>query len=167
MKLIIVFGLPGAGKTYLASLIHTKFNYYLIEGDDELSPQMIDALEHKVAITSEMRDEFFQKILARILSASSNQEKVIVSQTYIKHKYRQQIREKFPQAIFIYVEADKEVRRKRLETIKRKGYNLDVQHALNMEEYFDPPEEADYIIKNNLEGADDLLTQINSLISAV
>ena len=47
MSLIILFGLPGTGKTYVGKVFEKYFDYYFYDGDNDLTPEMREAIQIK------------------------------------------------------------------------------------------------------------------------
>ncbi len=60
--LLIVFGLPGAGKTYVGKLLKDEFGFYFYDGDRDLTDEMRQALKEKKLFNDSMRDVFFQQL---------------------------------------------------------------------------------------------------------
>lgn len=45
MQVIILFGLPGAGKTCVGKILEEYFNFYLYDGDIDLPDNIKDAIQ--------------------------------------------------------------------------------------------------------------------------
>src|ERR1039457_2364616 len=103
MSLFIIFGLPGAGKTYVSRIFEKNFGFYFYEGDDELTEEMKLAIESKTVFSDLMRDEFFQKLILKIKILATEHENIVIAQTFIKEKYRKSLLDQIPQAKFLLV----------------------------------------------------------------
>src|SRR3989339_337852 len=114
MSLIVLFGLPGTGKSYVGKIFKKYFNYCFYDGDEGLTPEMKEAIKTKTVFTDQMRDIYFKILISKIQSLSKKHNKLAVAQTFIKEKYRINLLEKIPEAKFILVETKKEIREKRL-----------------------------------------------------
>src|SRR5260221_1720830 len=111
MKLFIFFGLPGAGKTYVGKIAEKYFGYHLYDGDQDMSDNYKKVVAEE-KMTDELRQEFFNHLIENVKKLK--EEKIVVTQTFLKEKFREQFYSAFPQAKFVFVEASVEVRKKRL-----------------------------------------------------
>lgn len=161
----ILFGLPGAGKTYVGRVFEKCFGYYLYDGDQELPEDMKQALEDRSLVTDEMRDEFFAKLLLRIKELQKKHSNLIIAQTYIKERYRKELLHEVPETKFILLETETNIREKRLR--HRKEFPLDSEYARKMCELFDPPAIPHSVINNDEEGEEGIKKHIASTIAEV
>ncbi|MFA5770276.1 MAG: AAA family ATPase [Patescibacteria group bacterium] len=161
MSLIILFGLPGAGKTYVGRVFEKYFDYYFYDGDNDLTPEMKEAIKTKTVFTDEMRDGFFEILINRIKELSLEHKKLVVAQTFIKEKYRAALIKKIPTTKFILVKTNKDIREKRL--MQRTDYPLDLEYARIMEINFEKIKINYSKIINNSNGNEDLRRQIKLL----
>src|SRR6266404_3166618 len=150
MKFFVFFGLPGVGKTFSANIAGKYFGYHLYDGDNDLTWEMQTVIEEQATITDDMRDIFFDKLIQSAKNLQKKYEKVIIHQTFIKEKYRQQFLEALPETRFILVKADIEIREKRLR--ERKTYPIDEDYARKMTLLFDKPNFLHTVLINNTEG---------------
>lgn len=162
MSLIILFGLPGTGKTFVGKIFEKYFDYYFYDGDNDLTEEMKEAIKVQRVFTNQMRDVFFEKLIKSILNLKFKQKKLVVVQTFIKEKYRVELINKIPEAKFILVETKKSVREKHL--MERIDYPLDLEYARIMEKNFDKPIINQLTIVNNVDGIEDIKKQINLLL---
>jgi len=161
MSLIILFGLPGTGKTYVGKVFEKYFDHYFYEGDDDLTSEMKTAIKTKTVFTDQMRDTFFKILISKIQNLKSKYKNFVVAQTFIKEKYRIDLLKKIPETKFILIKTKKEIREKRL--MKRTYYPLDLEYARKMEVNFDKPRINHEIIINDIEGVDDIKKQIENI----
>lgn len=158
MSLIILFGLPGTGKTYIGKVFEKYFNYYFYEGDNDLTKEMKEAIKTKTVFTDEMRSSYFKTLISKIQNLKSKHKNLVIAQTFIKEKYRVDLLEKLPDAKFILVETKTTIREKRL--IERKDYPLDLEYARKMEINFDKPIINHVTIVNDYDGEKNIEKQI-------
>ena len=158
MSLIILFGLPGTGKSYVGKIFEKYFDYYFYDGDDDLTPEMKAAIKTRTVFTDQMRDVFFEKSIKKVQNLTIQHKNLVVPQTFIKEKYRINLLKKIPDARFVLVETDKPVREKRLN--ERVDYPLDLEYARKMELNFDDPIIVHQKIINNDEGDENIKRQI-------
>jgi len=162
MKLFIFFGLPGAGKTYCSKIAEKYYGYELYDGDNDLTPEMQKAIQAQDSISDDMRDIFFENLIESAKSLLKRYEKIIIHQTFIKEKYRNQFLKEIPGAKFVLVEADLKTREKRLR--ERKEYPLDEEYARKMTLIFERPTIKHITIHNNLEGEESIKEQLQKIL---
>ncbi len=160
---IIIFGLPGAGKTFVGNVLKTHFNFIVYEGDRDLPDRMKKAIAQKLPINDRMRDEFFNNLLESTKKLVSQHKKVAVTQTFIKEKYRRLFLTHFPDAVFLLVEAKTEIRESRL--MQRKHYPLDLEYARKMIVIFENPRMKHIVIKNDSEGEKEVSRQLTKMFT--
>ncbi|HVA97137.1 MAG TPA: AAA family ATPase [Candidatus Acidoferrales bacterium] len=161
MQLFVFFGLPGAGKTYAGKIAEKYFGYHLYDGDQDLTPEMLMAIKNKAVITDDMRDVFFKNLIQSVILLEENYKKVIVAQTFIKEKYREQFLYEFPYAKFVLIEADEHIREPRIK--ERKEYDLDIDYARKMTDLFGTPAIAHETVYNNA-GEEEVKEQLQKLL---
>lgn len=162
MSPVILFGLPGTGKTFIGKIFEKYFNYYFYDGDYDLTPEMKIAIKTKTVFTDQMRDVFFKILIDKIKSLTKKHKRLVVAQTFIKEKYRIDLLKKIPKAKFILIEAKKDIREKRL--MERIDYPLDLEYARKMEGNFEKPKIDCQIIINDDDGGENIKEQIKKLI---
>ncbi|MEP6985284.1 MAG: AAA family ATPase [Chloroflexota bacterium] len=159
--LYVTFGLPGAGKTYAARLFE-QFGFTMHDGDDDLPDRMIEAINTQQPINDEMRDEFFNRIIAHVHQLLPKHPKLVVAQTFIKEKYRKRFLEHFPDAQFVLVEANDPIRELRLE--RRTNQPLEPDYTRKMIAMFETPHIPYQVIVNDADGTLQLDDQIAALV---
>lgn len=159
---IIVFGLPAAGKTFVSEVLQKNFGYHFHDGDLELPQQMRDALQAEATVTDDMRDEFFQRLINRIKKLHEQYDKLVIAQTFIKEKYREELQRAIQNARFILVQANTEVRENRLR--ERKEFPLDIEYARAMCRKFDTPTIPHDTIMNNINGEEEIKKQLETIL---
>ena len=107
MSLIILFGLPGTGKTYVGKIFEKYFDFYFYDGDNDLTEEMKEAIKVQKVFTNQMRDVFFEKLIKSILNLKFKHKKLAVAQTFIKDKYRVDLINKIPETKFILIKTKK------------------------------------------------------------
>ncbi len=149
-SLIIVFGLTGVGKTYVADVLKNEFGYASYNADRSLPRAMRAALFRREIITIPMRDAFLTNILRAIRRLAKKHPRLVVHQALHKDSFRKKIAEVFPDAKFILVTADTNIREGRY--IKRKYFNLGLAYLRHMSALFDPPTIAHVVLTNTAKG---------------
>lgn len=158
--LLIVFGLPGAGKTYVGKLLKDEFDFYFYDGDNDLTDEMRQALKDKKLFNDSMRDVFFQNLINRLLQLDKTKKRLVVAQTFIKEKYRNQLLKVLPHTIFILVQTKKALREKRL--LQRN--DLDQDYVKSMVKLFEKPTIKHFQIANDTDGKIQVIKKLEKIL---
>lgn len=148
--LIVLFGLPGAGKTFVGKILQTDFGYTLYNADRSLPRDMRFALFQKKIISENMRGRFFRNIILKVRTLTRQHSKLVIVQTFLKDAYRKQFLQKFPDAKFLLIKAKEKTREERY--VKRSYFNLGLPYLRHMSQLFEKPGAKHAIITNNEEG---------------
>lgn len=162
MQIFVVFGFPGAGKTYISTVFRKYFGFYVYEGDKDMPEDMDKTIRSKSVATEDMRDRFFQNMLKKIKELSKKHPKLIISQTFIRELHRKELLRQFPDACFLLVQTNDQIREQRLR--ERKEYPLSLEQAREMCKNFDKPKVPYEVINNNEDGEVDIQKQLRSLL---
>lgn len=161
-RLLVIFGKPGSGKSYVADVAARDFGFFSYNGDTDIPQNMNDALFQKKEITDTMRQEFLDAMITSITSLSKTHDNLVVHQTFIKEFMRKKVFDTFPHATFILVEADDAIREKRY--MKRKYFNLGLSYLRHMTDLFEPVEILHATLINNNEGETHITGQLEKII---
>jgi len=160
--MIVIFGLPGAGKSYVGGILQKYFAYYHFDGDRVLPENMKQKIAANAAISDSMREIFIKKVIEETQKLQGKYKKIVVTQTFIKEKYREQFLRTFSNAQFILVQTNTLTRESRLS--KRKKFPLDLKYTRKMCLNFDPPLIPHWVINNDQDGDSSLTKQLALLL---
>lgn len=163
MQIIVLFGLPGVGKSFVGNLLQTEFGFYHYDGDQSLPKIMKKAISQKLPITDAMRDIFFTNLTKKSQQLLKTHPKLVVSQTFIKEKYREHFLNQIPNTQFIFIKANKSVRERRL--LARLEYPLDIKYSQKMTTIFEKPKIHHQTITNNTDGKQKLESALQKLLN--
>lgn len=163
MQHIILFGLPGAGKSFTGRLMESVFGYTNIDGDQYLPQDMKQALQHNLPVTELWRDTFMERIREVFNTLSKKHKYLVFTQTFLKDRHRIVFKEIFPQSEFILVKADNSIRKQRFMT--HKVFTFNDFYWESMQNNFEPISIEFSEIENNKDGKDHLLRQLNQLLN--
>lgn len=158
-KIIILFGLAGAGKNYIGEILQKKFDFYFWDGDNVLTSEMQQCIENKEPFTQDMRDQFTDLLIENILILRKKYSNLVVAQALYKEKNRAQILKKIPEVQFILVESDHQSIQKRLSSINS---SIDIEYAELIQKNFEVPSRPHATILNR-DGDTDLIDQLKAL----
>jgi gluconate kinase len=157
---IVMFGLPGAGKTFVAKQVATR-GLFFHDGDSDLPSDMKLAISKAEPVTPEMRGRFIDALIEHVGALAEHHPRIVVAQTFLKQIHRDQFIRRFPAAHFVLVSADEPLRVARLE--RRINQPLEPAYAHAMVTAFDPPQQLAATIRNAGD-AEDLRDQIDAML---
>ena len=163
MKIIVLFGKIGSGKTYIGKLLEKYFHFYFYEGDLDLTPEMKNSLKKNQPVTDSMRNKFFDILIINLNMIIKNHKNIVVSQTFIKEKYRKMFLRKFPKSEFVYIKSDDKKRREKV--ARRSDYNFKKSYVLKMDKNFEEPKIPVKIITNDFNGRSDIKHQLEKVLA--
>ena len=107
-SLLILFGLPGAGKSFVGQVLRDDFGYFFHEADEDIPDDYRRAVAAGEVVDEERRDAYHLHLLERIADLSSGHARLAVAVPLLRDRHRRWILERFPQAVFILVECEPE-----------------------------------------------------------
>ncbi len=160
--ILIVFGLPGVGKSYVAKILADSFGYFPYDGDDALPKDMKQALFRKESITDQMRKNFIANMIESTQQLAKKQNKLVVHQTFLKEFMRRQVIDALPQAKLILVKSNNATREQRY--MKRTYFNLGLEYLRHMSSLFEPVRTVHDTLYNNKEGNREITMQLKQIL---
>jgi len=161
-SIIVAFGKPGAGKSYVAGILEKRFGYLSYNGDDALPPVMKEKLFQKAEITEDMRNQFLINMIEAVKKLSQEHKNIVIHQTFLKEYMRKKFIEALPRVTFLLVECDDAVRETRY--LKRSYFNLGLSYLRQMTKLFEPVHIPHEMIINNEEGPEEITKQLQNII---
>lgn len=159
--LLVLFGYPGAGKSFIGKMLQEEFGFYHYEADEDLTPPIKEAIQKNMLITGPLKEAYFEHVCERIESLKTLYPKIVVTQTFTKEKYRKRILDRFPEAKFIRLQADMPVIYARL--AKRGGHLVKNFYAGFAISQFEPPKLPHWTLENN-GGTDKVRQQLSRML---
>jgi gluconate kinase len=161
MQIVVVFGFPGAGKSFVAEVLKKDFGFYHHDADVDMPADLLKAVNTKALVTEQIRDRFFQKIIEHTKHLITEHQKLVVSQTFIKEKYREQFLRAFPEVKFMLVKTTDKIRENRL--MQRKNFPIDLEYARKMCLNFDQPNIPHSVVDNDEDNDENIRKQLQLL----
>jgi gluconate kinase len=164
----ILFGKPGAGKSYAADVLEKHFGFVIHDGDEDIPDDMRKALYHKQQITDSMRADFLENMISSVHQITHNKQQgttnylFAVHQTLLKEFMRKTFMKEFPDAKFLLIECDDNIREMRY--VKRAYFNLGIEYLRHMTRLFEEPRIPHLVIDNNTEGPEEIKKQLQNII---
>ena len=154
---VVVFGLSGSGKSFVARILHEEFGYEWLRSDvirKELMgvkpSESAKAEFGKGIYTEDITRRVYELMIKRADELVGEGRRVVLDATFLKHEQRELVKRRFPKALFILVSADEEKIRERLAG-RRDVSDADFQIYLRQKEVFEPPKEVSYVSIDNTE----------------
>jgi gluconokinase len=135
-RLLFLFGVSGAGKTFVGELVSRKLGYFHYDLDQDLTPAMRAAIAEKRSFTEAERDEYFEVVRARINDIAGLHSTVVFTQGAYKERHREFLRKHIPMLRTIWIKAPRDVIHERLR-VREGGVPADYADAI--ERNFEAP----------------------------
>jgi gluconate kinase len=158
--LIILFGLSGSGKNFVAEIMARHFHFHFFDADTLLPQPMLDCIQQKKMFTQAMRDDFTKLVINKITELKAVHKNLVIAQAFYKEKNRSEVHKAFPHARFIYVRADLE---KIISRLQKSIHNIDAEYAAQISIHFEDPKLSHSNIVNNTNEAD-VISQLQNLL---
>ena len=160
--IVILFGLSGAGKTYIGNIIEKYFDFFHLDADQLLTEDMNQYIRNGQILTTKMLKEFINIIIEKISILKKKHNKLVVSQGLYRSKYRKLIENKFinHNIKFIQIIANDEITKAR---IRNRNNYISEEYANQIMQYFEPMKNSNVISNNNV-GDDVLIKEIKKIL---
>jgi gluconokinase len=116
LKLIIVMGVSGCGKSSVGSTIAKDLGYQFIEADDYHSPQSKKHMAAGKPLTDAMRDPWLQLLMDTI--SASPQQNTVMAYSGLRRKHRQRFRELGFDTLYVHLYGEQDVILRRMQLRK-------------------------------------------------
>ena len=153
--IVIVFGLPGSGKSYFASKLAMKLRAEYMNSD-VIRNRLFAVKEYTPEEKTKVYDEMFREMIKAIKQS----ENIILDATFyqksIRTKFREAAKEFGQRIVFIEVWADQKIINERL---SRKRPNSDADYAvyLAIKEVFEPMNREHLILQSTQDNIDEMM----------
>jgi len=111
--LIILFGLPGCGKTTIGKLLSEEIDSGFYDMDDTLPANLREKMKNNELISEEERREYIESVISD-LKELTKENSAVASCVLVKEDVQEMMSEAFPDAEFISMECSDEVLRSRV-----------------------------------------------------
>jgi gluconokinase len=116
--IIFLFGLPGAGKSYIGHLLRQRANIHFWEGDEALSHDMREAVNQEQPFSPAMMEKLTSSIIQQILTLKKQHALLVISQAMLIEADRNKISACVGDILYVYVHCPLPLMRER---VKRRG----------------------------------------------
>ena len=109
MKLVVVMGVSGCGKSSIASALAEHFNYEFVEADDFHPQENIDHMASGHSLTDEMREPWIQLLQAHLKQSAKSGRSCVLSFSVLRRLHRAKIRDLPFDSLFLHLEGNKDL----------------------------------------------------------
>jgi gluconate kinase len=162
--LLILFGLPGAGKTYAARVLHDVFDFQVYEADDDIPEDYRRDVAAGLVVGDDRRDAYHRVVLERIADLLAHHDRLAVAVPLLRDKHRLWIRERFPEAVFVLVECDPNVWPARVD---QRQHTVRGEYARKVLALYEPPSLEHFRLDTTEPGPAGVRRQLAAILAAM
>jgi len=115
MRLVVVMGVAGCGKSSLARALAEKHHGLFLEGDDFHPPANKQKMAGGLPLTDEDRRTWLNALHAEVQRLGSGGKTIFLACSALKKSYRERLAAGVSAPSFVYLKIDREGARRRLE----------------------------------------------------
>lgn len=112
---IVLFGLPGCGKTTLGRQLEKGYGYTFYDTDDDLTSECIVACEQNLPFTNKMRRDWHDVINNQVERLITQNPNIVVTSPFSRDEYRVEFLQRFPFFSFVHIQIPEQIRMERVE----------------------------------------------------
>ena len=159
--LLILFGLPGAGKSFAGQLLRDRFGFFFHEADDDIPEDYKRAVAAGQVVDDERRDAYHRHLLDRLAELHAAHPRLAVAVPLLRDRHRRWIQERFPDCVFILVQCEPARWRARLDN---RTHTVSLDYAQKVISLYEPPTVPHITLDDTAEGPADLEHQLAALL---
>ncbi len=155
--LIILMGLPGSGKSYVASYLHQKHGFTVLSGE-EITTQLFGTEK----VSGKEYTQVYKIIRQKASELLSQGKSVVIDGTNLKQTFRQQIYDEVScrSTKLIYLKVDDKIALDRISK-RKNSCSIDTYNSFKMQVEEPQPNENAFVIKSDAK----LLVNIDKVIN--
>ena len=162
--LLILFGLPGAGKTFACNVLRDEFGFHCHESDDDIPEDYRRRVMAGEVVSDELRDDFHRHLLDRIAALTAEHPRLAVAVPLLRQKHREWIRARFPAAHFILVQVNLEQWAARL---ARRTHTVGADYARKVLPLYEPPALEHFTLDDSAEGPQEVRQKLRAILDTI
>lgn len=113
-RIAVVMGVAGCGKSAIGSAVAARLGWRFIEGDRLHPPANIARMSNGLPLDDELRRGWLDRIGDEIAASAAARGGAVVACSALKRIYRDRLRARAPDMLFIYPDVDRETARRRV-----------------------------------------------------
>lgn len=143
---LLIFGKSGAGKSFVGGILHESHGWYVDHTDEDLTDEMIMALNMRKPFADNMRDRYFSIIAENILTLQESYQNIVLTQGAYKQRHRDYILNRVTDQEWVYIQSTDSLIQERLS--RRQGGIYPASAAALMNDYEEPNKDTKVIVNN-------------------
>jgi gluconokinase len=163
LTLIVLFGLPGAGKSHVGGLLRDEFGFHFHEADDDIPAEYRARVAAGEVVPDALRDDYHHALLDRLAALSAAYPRLAVAAPLLRDKHRRWIVERFPEVALVRVTCAPEVWEARLAA--RPAHAISLDYARRVRALDEPPTVPHLVLDNSSAGSAALRQALRALLA--
>ena len=160
--LVILFGLPGAGKSFAGQILQADFGFTFHEADEDIPDDYRQQVLAGQVVGEPMRDAYHRHLLERIAELQTAHPSLAVAAPLLRDRHRQWIHARFPEALFILVNCEQQAWQARLAT---RTHTISLAYAQKVASMNEPVTVPYVLLDDSSDGANSLRSQIAGILA--
>ncbi len=154
VRVVILTGVSGAGKTSIGQLLATNLNWPFYDGDDFHPKANVEKMRRGIALTDEDRDAWLTALEHLIRDLTAGDRSAVIACSALKQAYRDRLVGNRNDVVLVYLKGSYDVTRQRL--IERKDHFMKVDLLATQ---FDTLEEPEGVLSVDITQAPDTIVR--------
>ena len=163
-RLLILFGLPGAGKSFAGQLLRSDFGFTFHEADDDIPDDYRQLVLAGQVVAEPMRDAYHRQLIERIAELRLAHPRLAVAAPLLRDRHRRWIHERFPEAVLILVECDQQEWQARLAA---RTHTISLDYAQKVAGLFEPATVPHVTLNDSAHGPEGVRRQIDEILAGL
>ena len=159
--LLILFGLPGAGKSFAGRLLRDRFGFVFHEADDDIPDDYKRDVAAGQVVDDERRDDYHRHLLDRLAELHAAHPRLAVAVPLLRDRHRRWIQDRLPESIFILVQCEPARWRARLDS---RAHTVGLDYAQKIISLYESPTVFHWILDDSAEGPADIERQLAAIL---
>lgn len=155
--LLILFGLPGAGKSYVGRVVRDAFGYHLHEADDDIPEDYRRLVAAGQVVSEARRDAYHRLLLDRLEGLRASHPRLAVAVPLLRDRHRRWLAERFPEARFALVQCAPGPWAARL---AGRTHTVSLDYARTVSALYEPPTIPHVVVDDSADGDQVLRAQL-------
>lgn len=161
MAKLFLYGMAGAGKTFVGKLLRKETGIYFHDADQDMPESMRRAISERLPITDTMRDEFADAIIEKVAALNASYTDFCIAQAVFKKIHRDRIQAAHSCLQFVLVDSSPQLLSARLRARVHSPEAYKYFEMLNLK--FERPENPVARVLNG-DSISDLKRALNALV---
>ena len=159
--LVILFGLPGSGKSFAGEILRSEFGFEFHEADDDIPDDYRQQVLAGQVVGEPMRDAYHRHLIERIADLQKAHPRLAVAAPLLRDRHRLWIQARFPQALFILVQCDPHAWQARLQA---RTHTISLDYARKVASLNEPVKVPYVVLDDSDEGAASARRQFQAIL---